>query len=275
MTSFDKISQRYLERYIGAVNRASPKWKNELNEFATQMGLLLSKRACIPGFYLYVLKKTRADQKLRRQRITLTKAFLLSMLKPEGFKLEEIIEKPLAIEENEDYTRRHVQRIIHEYIPDPFFEIENVPIKRRGIDERVKSITTIFSSQAMPKTDTSEAASKFAKADKELLGSSPIAMEMIRHNAEINAIMPEYVEDMISFRQECSEIISQQNFLVKEKYNKYLCDKGGNFTLLFEVFYSRFPQLSVRNGSKIKNLQQGKSSLQKAIRSNTNPRTQL
>lgn len=51
MTSFDKISQRYLERYIGAANRASPRWKIELNTFAKQLGLLLSKRACIPGFY--------------------------------------------------------------------------------------------------------------------------------------------------------------------------------------------------------------------------------
>jgi tetratricopeptide (TPR) repeat protein len=89
----------------------------------------------------------------------------------------------------------------------------------------------------MPKTGTSNAASQFAKADKELLGSSPIAMDMIRHNAEINAIMPEYVEDMISFRQECNEIMSHQNFLVREKYNKFLCANDGNFTLLFEVFY--------------------------------------
>jgi tetratricopeptide (TPR) repeat protein len=236
MVSFDKISQRYLERYIGAFNRANPKWQVELNEFAKQLGLLLSKRACIPGFYLHVLRKTKSNPKLKRQRATLTKAFLLSMLKPEGFKLEDIIEKPLSVEETDDYTRRHVQRIIHEYVPDAFFEIESAPIKRRD-DDRVKSITSIFSSQAMPKTDTSETASQFAKADKDIWGSSPIAIEMIRYNAEINPIMPEYAEDLIAFRQECSEIMCQQNFIVREKYNKYLCDKDGNFTLLFEVFY--------------------------------------
>ena len=237
MTSFDKISQRYLERYISAVNRASPKWKIELNDYAKQLGLLLSKRACIPGFYQYVLKETITNQKLKRQRVTLTKAFLLSMFKPEGFKLEDVMEKPLSNEENDYYTRRHVQRIIHEYVPDAFFEVETAPIKRQKIDDRVKSIATIFSSREMPKTDTTETASQMSKADKEYWGSNRIALEMIRHNAEINPIMPEYVEDLISFRGECKEIISKQNFLAREKYAKHLCTDSGQFTLLFEVFY--------------------------------------
>jgi tetratricopeptide (TPR) repeat protein len=237
MISFDKISQRYLERYISALNRASPKWKNELNEYGKQIGLLLSKRACIPGFYRYVLKETMVNQKLKRQRVTLTKAFLLSMLKPEGFKLEDVIEKPLSIEESDDYTRRSVQRIIHEYVPDAFFEFEPTPIKRQKIDDRVKSISTIFSSQEMPKTETTEIAMRLSKADKAYWKSNTIAMEMIHHNAEIQPIMPEYVEDLISFRDECREVLSKQNFVVREKYNKYLCSENGQFTLLFEVFY--------------------------------------
>ena len=114
MTAFDKYGQRYLERLIGGMNRASPRWKLELNEFAKQIGLLLSKRACIPGFYRYVLKKTMINKKLRRQRATLAKAFLISILKEDGLKIEELIEKPLRkrpiLEENgiDGYTRRHV-----------------------------------------------------------------------------------------------------------------------------------------------------------------------
>ncbi len=237
MTSFDRISQRYLERYIGALDRASPKWQNELNDFGRQIGLLLSKRACIPGFYRYVLKKTRTTPKLKRQRLTLTKAFLLSMFRPEGFKLEDLIEKPLSVEENDDYTRRHLQRIIHEYVPDAFYEVEPAPIKRQKVDDRVKSIATIFSSQELPKTDTTSPALQLSKADKEYWESNPIAVEMIRHNAAISPIMPEYVEDFISFREECNDVISKQNFLLREKYHKYLCAESGQFTLLFEVFY--------------------------------------
>lgn len=242
MTAFERVGQRYLERYISALNRASPKWKVELNEFAKQLGLLLSKRACAPGFYLYVLKKTTTSRKLKRQRATLTKAFLLSMLKQDGFRLEDIIEKPLRrpFEENDSemYTRRQVQRIIHDYCPYPFFEINNSPIKRRiHEDERVKSLTTIFSAQEIPRTETSDVASQLAKADKQYWESNPLIKETIRHNAEINAIMPEYVEDLLSFREECNQIISQENFLIRDKYNKYLCAKNGDFTLLFEVFY--------------------------------------
>jgi tetratricopeptide (TPR) repeat protein len=238
MTSFDKISQRYLERYINAFNRAAPERKVQLNEFAKQIGLLLSKRACIPGFYLYVLKKTMVSKKLQRQRATLTKAFLISMLKQEGFKLEDIIEKRLSLSTNNSklYTRRHVQRIIHDYVPDAFFEVENAPMKR-GADERVKSITSIFSSREMPRTRTTVEASQFAKSDNQLWQSSSVAMDMIRHNAEISPIMPDYIEDLTSFRQECKDIISRQNFLLREKYSKYLVAKNGNFTLLFEVFY--------------------------------------
>jgi tetratricopeptide (TPR) repeat protein len=238
MASFDKVSQRYFERYIGAVNRATPNWKKVLDDYANQLSLLLSKRACEPGFYRDVLKKTSANKKLKRQRATLTKAFLLSMLRQEGFLLKEIIEKPLSPKEKgpELYTRRQVQRIIRGDLPDAFFEIEPAPMIRK-MNENIKAITSIFSSREMPKTDISDAVSKYAKLDKQFLESNSFAVERIRHNAEIQPIMPEYVEDLISFRAECREIVAKENFLFREKYHKYLCTENGNFTLLFEVFY--------------------------------------
>lgn len=251
MTAFDKYGQRYLERLIGGMNRASPRWKLELNEFAKQIGLLLSKRACIPGFYRYVLKKTMINKKLRRQRATLAKAFLISILKEDGLKIEELIEKPLTkrpiLEENgvDGYTRRHVQRIIHEYYPDAFFEIQDSSLSNRT-DERVKSFSSVFASKEPPRTATSDTAANFVSVENQMWRSSATAKKMVRSNAELAPIIPEYVEDMISFREECRQIISKENFLVREKYATYFCSEDGNLTSLFEVFYKQVSSILAR-----------------------------
>lgn len=248
MTAFDKYSQRYLERLIGGMNRASPRWKLVLDEFAKQIGLLLSKRACIPGFYRHVLRRTMANKKLRRQRATLTKAFLVSMLEEEGLKIEELVEKPLrkkpiAKDDGVDgYTRRHVQRIIHDYYPDAFFETKD-SLLSSAVDERVKSLTSVFASEELPRTSTSDIAANLASMEKQIWSSSTTAKKMIRSNAELQSIVPEYVQDLISFKEECRQIISQENFLVREKYAKYFCSKDGDFTELFEVFYKQLSSI--------------------------------
>lgn len=251
MTAFDRYGQRYLERLIDGMNRASPRWKLELEEFAKQIGLLLSKRACIPGFYRYVLKRTIANKKLRRQRITLTKAFLISILKEDGLKIEELVEKPLwkkpiMGEDSEGgYTRRHVQRIIHDYYPDAFFEPKD-SLLGSTVDKRVKPLTSVFASEELPRTPTSNTAANIISTEYHILNASPTAKKMIFSNAELAPIIPEYIQDLISFKEECRQIISQENFLVREKYAKYFFSKDGNFTALFEVFYKQVSSIIAR-----------------------------
>ncbi len=239
MKAFDRYGQRYLERLFGGMDRASPGWKSELNEFAGQIGLLLSKRACIPGFYLYVLKEVTTDKKLKRQRPTLVKAFLLSMLKQDGVKISELIEKPLTVPEEGDfelYTRRTVQQIMHDNVCDAFYEIQESRSRRKE-DSRVKSFTSIFGIEELPVNAYSENVTDFLALEGKAWGSNNAAKEMISFNAKINPVMPEYVQDMISFKEECRKIILKENFLVREKYSKYFCNDEGDFTLLFEVFY--------------------------------------
>jgi hypothetical protein len=112
--SFDKYAQRHTERYLAKLKSAPLAQKELLRRDFYKVDSLLSKRVFIPGFYVYVLKKTLENELLMRQRTVFIKASLISLFNQEGVRVRDVAEKPQQPLESKElkapYTRRQTQR---------------------------------------------------------------------------------------------------------------------------------------------------------------------
>ncbi len=93
VSSFDKYAQRYNERYIASLKTANEIEKERINFNFVKVDRLLSKRAFIIGFYVYVLRKVLEDKQLMRERSNFTKASLISIFNQKGVRVRDVAEK--------------------------------------------------------------------------------------------------------------------------------------------------------------------------------------
>lgn len=249
IAAFDKYSIRYFERLYNDIQTANHEEKVELLESSRREDLLLLKRVLAPGFFRYVLGSIMRDRKFERQRTTLIRAFLISIFDPDGVKIDELVEHPekeLNISEKrplpERYTRRHVQRLLHVYFQDAFFEAEAF-LDKRKIDDRFRPKSSVFADGDLPIVSTSNLAKEVVSAASENTRSDNDQMRLIYVNSQLQSIMPEVLKDMLSFAEECGEVVAREGFETREKYSIFFSSKPGDYSRSFIVFYNHLSSI--------------------------------
>jgi len=196
-TAFDKWGSQYYKSKIAKKGRLTKKLLKE----AKKEDSFLSKRVYILGFNRYIIKETRDNSDLRKQKSLILRAILQSIIHEQGFTIKEL-EKDK--ESTGTYTRRHSQRLIHERYSEAFIGLE-----KQHKDERFNSFSTVFS----PHVDTSE--DSLPPKLQEALNTIPLTRRNIKWmelNARIRVITPEYIGEYIKFRDEALQIMKELGY---------------------------------------------------------------
>ena len=169
LSSFDRYAQRYNERYIASLKAANESEKEQINYDYVKVDRLLSKRAFILGFYVYVLRKVVEDKQLMRERSNFTKASLIAIFNQKGVRVKDVAEKlgqPLTRQESQaPYCRRQTQRFLKEDWKDAFY---------KQVDDKFTPFNSVFDSSPLPVTSTSETAESLIMASNLNTLSIPI-----------------------------------------------------------------------------------------------------
>jgi hypothetical protein len=263
--AFEKYAKRYNERFRAEWESKSDEEKRQLRELFEKVDMLLSKRAFVPGFYRYVLRKIMNNRRLERHRRVLINAFVISLANPEGFRTKDVFErserKVGVFKENEPpkaYTRRTDQQILNERYQDAFFK----PKKSSGesaMDDRFIPSSSVFA--------TTEPSSHSYLTDKqyEALSNYPIqsnpVMDWLTFSATMLTIMPEVLQDIELFRKECKEAIAfelqdvtqelmkarkkchREQLRKREELARFLLSEADSFSPVFLEFYFHFTSL--------------------------------
>lgn len=265
--AFNKYAKRYNERFNKELEPKTDEEKSQLQEMFEKVDKLLSKRAFIPGFSRYVLKKVMNNRRLMRHRKVLVNAFMISMINPEGFRIkdikERIEEKTSTLKEGEPsnaYTRRTEQQILNERWQDAFFKPEKSS-NDSAMDDRFKPSSSVFATAKPPST------SHFYLTDEqyEVLFNYPLSneymMEWLTYSATMQTIMPEVLTDQRLLREESLKAITyelqkiaqelrkvrkeyrKEKLREREKLAKLFQTEVDNFSPIFLEFYFHFASL--------------------------------
>jgi len=230
--SFDKYAQRHVSSYLAKSKKASQIEKELLTRDFRKVDSLLSKRVFIPGFYVYVLRKVLEDKPLMRQRRTFIKASLISIFNQKGFRIRDVAEKPqqpLASKELQaPYSRRQTQRFFWSEWQDAFY---------KTVDDRFTPFNSVFGSAELPTSETSETARRLTIASNLDTLSKPHLLVWLMSNSVLEFVIPEFLEDMRSFKKECLSVMAEEKKRLPKAYSKFLASDLNCFSPLFETFY--------------------------------------
>ena len=266
VTAFDKYAKRYNERFYDNWESRSTEEKSKLREMLRDVDMLLSKRAFIPDFRRYVLKKVMNNQKLRRQRRVLVNTIVMSIVNPKGVRIKDVIKrtkrKQSSTKESElpeAYTRRNYQRILNEYYQDAFFKSQ--AMNENLMDDRFVPYLSVFASTEPPVTPYSNLVDEQYSAIMNQNFSNKLVMNWMIFSATLGNIIPEVLEDIQSFREECKEAINlelraivQDLSRVRKKYQKeklrerekisnFFFSEVSSFSPLLLEFYFHFASI--------------------------------
>ncbi len=210
-------------------------------QVARTVDLFMSKRVFVLGFMRYVTQEVMASKDSLRQRRTLVKAGLLSILHEAGVSPSELVgESAVQGKAEEDqqryYSRKRVQELLRDVYRETFFELPQVRHGRKRIDSRLSNYRTIFSPYGDAKLDNSEKVAEFQAVDKLAAHSNPELKNRILLNSAIANVTPEQVKDMLSFRKLCSELMAEIGDY--SELGNMLAIELRDMTEIFEVFHA-------------------------------------
>lgn|GEM_PF-3307873 len=230
--SFDKYARRHTERYLAKLKSASLAQKGLLERDFYKVDSLLSKRVFIPGFYVYVLKRVLENRQLTRQRTVFIKASLISIFNKKGIRIRDVAEKPQQLLKSKElkapYTRRQTQRFFKDKWQDAFFKL---------VDDSFTPFSSVFDSSELPPTDTSEMAESLIVASNLIARSKPHLLMWLKSNSALEFVIPDFLEDMRSFKKECLNVMAEEKRRLPNAYSKFLSSDLNSFSPLFETFY--------------------------------------
>lgn len=205
---------------------------DEIANDAYMEDLFLSKRAFIPGFMRYVTKQQTSNTKLKRQRSTVLKACIISIIVPKGVTLSDLESKSQS---DKSYTRRHTQRIIREKYAAAFFEIE-----QRHKDERLSPYSNVFSPYELPKLTYQELVEQFKNQTKQFSSIKDVA-SWIQRNALIRNVCTEHLKDLLSFKNEAIAIMRELRY--DSDLSKGFFSELKGFSDILLVFHAHFQSI--------------------------------
>jgi tetratricopeptide (TPR) repeat protein len=250
MAAFDRWSIRNNEKYIQE-QKVPGKQREESGERARQDGLFLTKRVFAPGFDRYIVKVLLSNPVVRNQRRVMLKASLVSIIKQEGVKTEEVIKRsPEAsssdlggdINATQYVARRQFQRYRHEEFKEMVFPITDDTRTRRIIDDdRFAIFSTVFAPRPLPKNEDSEEAEAYLELDRIKSASDPDAMKRIILDSLLRLVTPDYVEGLLEFQKECLELLREIG--AHGEVASILMEELSKFSLSLGVFYAHFQSM--------------------------------
>jgi len=234
--AFDRWSARSLDALFSSKDRKS------IQEARTT-DLFMSKRVFAPGFMRYVTREVEASKDFQRQRKTLVKASLLSILHEAGVSPSELVDKSSsgraerrAEVDPQYYGRRRVQELLRDVYRESFSEIPQVRRGKKRIDSRLSRYSTVFSPYGNAELENPEKVSEFQTLDKIAAQSNPDLKRRILLNSAIVNVTPEQVNDMISFRKLCSDLMTEIGDY--SELGEILAQELTGMTEMFEVFHA-------------------------------------
>jgi len=248
----DELRERLREAVIPAFDRWGAKNLDaifstddpESIQEARTADLFMSKRVFVPGFMRYVTQEVVASQDSQRQRRTLVKASLLSILHEAGVSPSELVEKPATAGKGsgaEDgrqpyYSRKRVQGLLRDVYRETFSESPQVQRGRKRVDSRLSNYSTVFSPHGEAELDNREKVAEFQALDRLATYSNPELKGRIGLNSAISDVTPEHVKDMLAFRKLCSETMIEIGDF--SELGKLLAREVAEMTDIFEVFHA-------------------------------------
>lgn len=251
ITAFSRWSQRNNEYLLAEEAEGSPQQKLEVREKARQDFLCLSKRALIPGFDRYMVKQMRSNPILRRRRPILIKSCIISMIRDEGAKIDESrkLHQSDIGDENGDsaqsarneVSRRHFQRYTHEEFKELFFPSTDDSPRKKTEDKRFSPISSVFAPIELPQAPNSEKARMRDEWDHYVSTRDQDAVKRVTLNSFLRPVTPEYLEDLLDFRNECTQILAEIGEYTERA--EYLASELKQFSLILNTFHAHFTSI--------------------------------
>jgi hypothetical protein len=250
-TREDELRERMREAVIPAFDRWGAKSFDALFSSKDQKSiqdartteLFMSKRVFAPGFMRYVTREVVAGKDFQRQRKTLVKASLLSILHEAGVSPSELVDKSSsgraerrAEIDPQYYGRRRVQGLLRDVYRESFSEIPQVRHGKKRIDSRLSKYSTVFSPHGSAELENPEKVREFQTMDRLAAHSNPELKKRIVLNSAIINVTPEQVDDMISFRRLCSGLMVEIGDY--SELGEILAKELTDMTEIFEVFHA-------------------------------------
>ena len=238
MHAFDRWGEIYYQKLFEQLNtpKGSDAYKNAFNEES-----FLERRALDLAVYMDVLKKCSESTTVSKHRTELIKSAIISVVKGR-FTLIDLDSKSEILDgstQNKEYTRRHKQRIVHEYYPESIFEIKP---ERSGVDdERFKYFSSVFSNNGLPENPVDVQARNYQTVQRELTLSNNKLMAKLFFNSVLRFAFPRFLDDILRFRSECKtvfESIGENNDKIK-----FLREEIMKFSPTLTTFYSHLTSI--------------------------------
>ncbi len=240
VAGFDRHSQRYYENFFKALGSGSNEDRRKAYEKAFLEQSFLVKRTISPGFDRHVLNHVRASPAIRRQRHTILKGCLTPILRPEGLYIYEVVSRsdgPSYGGNTRGFTRRHVQRLFHQYYSETFFQNEEEMAQPLD-DQRFTPFQSIFSTNELPRSSTSELAADYYAQDYASLLKQPQTLQRTMLSAWIRLVTPEFIESLLGFRTECAEIA--KGIKGSGERSDFFLDEISSFSSTLLVLHANF-----------------------------------
>lgn len=139
-------------------------------------------------------------------------------------------------ESPEAYTRRQTQRFFRDYWQDAFFKPGD-SLDTRTIDDKFTPFNSVFDSSELPRTETSEIAEQMNLASNLNALSNPRLLLWLKSSSALEFIIPDFLEDMRSFKEKCLSVMAQEKKNLPKAYSMFLASELNFFSPLFETFY--------------------------------------
>ena len=135
------------------------------------------------------------------------------------------------------FTRRHVQRLFHQFCSETFFQNKE-ELTQPLDDQRFTPVQSIFSTSELPKSSTSKLAAENYAQDYARLLKQPQTLQRIMLSAWIRLVTPEFIESLIGFRAECAEIA--KGIKGSDERVDFFLDEISSFSSTLLVLHANF-----------------------------------
>lgn len=226
-SAFDKWSYQYYKKRIDKKGRISKKLKEEMR----YEDLFLSKRVFVLGFSRFVTSEVNSSPTCQKQKLVVLRAILQSIINEEGITIKEL-EKETG--DDELYTRRHTQRIIHEIFGEAFVDTENL-----HKDERLRAYSSVFSPHMeveRPEIDPEEYI--------DVIGGIPMTprnIKWIEINSRVRTVTPEYLTEYLEFKEQALALMKELGY--QTEMGMLLYNQLSNISEIQQVFYNHFQSI--------------------------------
>lgn len=238
MKAFDEWGCAFVERTFTLYQKATPEEKEKIATEYKLIDLFLSKRVFIPGFFKHVNEQVCKSNILKRQQILLLKSSLISLLRNEPLKIDDLTDiknEPIKLQQSKAdinnifYTRRNIQRVLHDYYPEAYKELD----EKQQDDERIALFSTIFDHRERLNNRIIDEAQQF---ERRIVEDGNAQYEMIISNFHLMRVMPDYLRDLLEFKKFCVEFIAKMGR--EDERAAYLADALGRYSRQLLTFHA-------------------------------------